>query len=69
MKITFHTRSHKLFCQRATKVITQQFEDILCSKVASGYVTFYQINKFFLNNFFIIDKMFSQATSGPQAVV
>jgi len=31
---------------------------ILSSVIVSGYVTFYQINKFFVKKFFIIDKIF-----------
>jgi len=36
--------------------------DILRNVIVSGYVTFYQISKFFVNiYFFIIDKMYSRA--------
>jgi len=47
----------KLFCLRALKAFTQhQGSDILRNVVVSGYVTFDQINKFFVKNSFIIDK-------------
>jgi len=38
--------------------------DILRNVIVSGYVTFYQVNKFFVNKFFIIDK----TSSGPDLV-
>jgi len=37
--------------------------------VVSGYVTFYQINKFFIKNLFIINKKSLLVGFGSQAVV
>jgi len=60
-----------IFCPRATGCYTTfRGRDILHDVTVSGYVTFYQINKFLQRyNFFIIGKMSSQARFGPWNIV
>jgi len=55
----------KLFCLKDTYTFTQhQGLDILCNVIVSEYVTFYQTNKFFVKNVFVIDKTYSCARFG-----
>jgi len=43
--------------------------DILRNVLVCFGICFYQINKFFVKNFFIIDKTSSQAGFDPRAIV